>query len=261
MKKRYIAAIAAMLCACIGTAGVGATLSFFSNTSNVVNNLSFIGENGMDAELTEPSWNPEQGEKAIPNETIPKDPQIRNTSEADIDEIVAVQVRFVYGAGCPDESKAGKLLSDADMAYVCDVYKIDYNADAPELGDWVRFDGESGVDQVQHFYYKEILKRNYPGEGDTTVPLFTGLAIPKDVNNERYSHIQDMGGFDILIYGKVVQQMTGDGEFGINSPEEAYKAGLLSFEAPDGAAVGTSSGGDDEMQGQTEPLNGQQEVK
>lgn len=225
MQKRFLLALSAVLC--IGAAGVGSSLSVFTDGEALTNHFSFVGEDGLDGILTEPSWKPEQGLLVLPGETIPKDPQVTNISELDIDGIAALQVEFIYGENCPEQEKAGQVLSDADMACVYDVYQIDWNADG--LGDWARFDGETASNQVQRFYYKTVLERNFPDRGDTTVPLFTKLAVKREVNNRRYSRIQEMGGFDIRISGTIVQQMTGERNHGINSPDEAYKANLFSF--------------------------------
>lgn len=234
MKKRLLVCTAAMLCICL--AAIGTSMAFFTNTSHVENVFSFVGENGIDAELTEPKWEPESGREVVPNERIPKDPQVTNTSAVDMDILVALKVEFVYGEKCPEEQKVGKVLSQEDMAYVCDVYGIDWNADDVNQGEWIRFDGEDASCPVQQFYYNGVLERNYPAQGDTTEPLFTSLTVSKDVNNERYSHIQDMGGFDIRITGRALQQMTGDVEFGIGSPQDAYDTGLFDFEAERGGS-------------------------
>jgi hypothetical protein len=209
---------------------VGTSVAFFTDTSHVENELSFIGEKGIDAELTEPHWEPEKGLTVLPGAVIPKDPILTNTSEIDMDILAALRVEFVYREDCPDPEKAGQRLSDEDMVFVCDVAQIDWNADDAALGDWIRFDGEDALCPVQQFYYNTVLKRNFPEKGDETAPLFTGITIPEEVNNERYAHIQEIGGFDIRVTGKIVQQMTGDAEFGLNSAQEAYDAGLLDFE-------------------------------
>lgn len=228
MKKRLLVSAAAMLCICLAVIGISTAL--FTDTSHVENVFSFVGEKGIDAVLTEPDWEPEKGLAVLPGVTVPKNPQVKNTSAIDMDILVALKVEFVYGEECPDGEKTGKLLSEEDMSYVCDVYKIDWNADDGDLGEWVRFDGEDEFCPIQQFYYSGVLERNYPAEGDTTEPLFTCLTVPKDVNNERYSHIQDIGGFDIRITGRVLQQMTGDMEFGINSAQDAYDTGLFDFD-------------------------------
>lgn len=226
MRKRLI--VLCIAAGCTMLAGIGSTIAYYTDTGRVKNELSFVGPDGIAGILTEPSWEPEKGMEVLPNEEIRKDPQVTNTSEADLPVLTALKVEFVYGEKCPDSSKRGEPLTASDMAYVCDVYKIDWNADT--LGNWVRFDGESSAGQTQHFYYDGILKRNYPHAGDTTVPLFTKVIVPKDVNNARYSHIQSIGGFDIKISGMVVQQMAGEQEFGLNSAKEAYEAGIFVFD-------------------------------
>lgn len=245
MKKCVIAAV---LLLAVASAGTRTTFSYMNDHAQAVNELRFVGERGLDAVLTEPSWEDAKGLLTLPGMTIPKDPQITNTSEADLDELVAVKVSFVYTGSCPQEELHGQLLSEEDMRYVASVYEIDYNADlqksdpAVPVSDsgspvdagaadpcWVRFEGEDKYDTVQHFYYRDVLKRNQPGSGDTTVPLFTGLHVDAAVGNEVFSHIQRIGGFDIRIEGTVLQQMDQEQHFGLNSASEAYEAGLFSF--------------------------------
>lgn len=226
MRKKYgLAMIAALFLS--GSCAV--TLSYFSDSETAVNSFTFIGEKGLDAVLTEPSWKPEQASLVVPNTVIPKDPQVTNTSEADLDELVALKMEFIYTDTCPDIQKRGQTLSEADMEYVRNIFQIDYNAEQQE--DWVRFDGENAAMPVQHFYYKYVLKRNLPGQGETTKPLFTEITVDRTVENELFSHIQEIGGFDIRISGHVLQYMEGESYFGLNSAKEAYEAGRFVFDS------------------------------
>lgn len=215
----------------LGLAGTGAyrTLSYLSSQKTEVNQLRTVGRDGLNAELTEPSWKEEKGFLVLPDMVIPKDPQVTNTSVLNLDELAALQCEFVYTAACPEKEKAGTLLSPADMEYVAEVFEIDYNSDDEALGDWVRFEGQTGRDARQCFYYRDTLKRNLPEAGDTTVPLFTRLRIDKSVDNARFSYIQKIGGFDIRISGLVLQQMSGETYFGLASARSAYEAGLFVF--------------------------------
>lgn len=231
--KRILLLLAAALC--MGAAGVGSILAYFSDQETAVNQFNFTGEDGLDGILKEPNWDPERGLLILPGETVPKDPQVTNTSAMDMDGMTALKVEFVYGNHCPEIEKIGQALSEEDMGYVYDVCHIDWNADI--LGDWVRFDGECADDQTQRFYYKSVLERNFPEDGDTTVPLFTELTVWKSVDNERYSHIQQMGGFDIRISGMIIQQMTEEEIHGLNSPKEAYERGLFTFSADQGGKI------------------------
>ena len=129
MKKKIIVCLAALTCL---AAGGGTALAYISDSAYVSNQLAFAGENGLNARLTEPSWNPRKGLLTVPGAVIPKDPQVTNTSELDMNELVALKCEFVYTDSCPDPSKKGKLLSAADMKKAVDVYQIDYNSDDPK---------------------------------------------------------------------------------------------------------------------------------
>lgn len=227
MKKKITVILAALVCLAAGT---GTTLAYIGDSAHVTNQLTFAGENGLNARLTEPSWNPRKGLLSVPGAVIPKDPQVTNTSELDMAELVALKCEFVYTENCPDPSKKGKLLSTADMKKAIAVYHIDYNSDDPQKGDWVRFRNQKETDPVQCFYYSRILKRNLPGEGETTVPLFTQVSVGKGVNNTQQNKVLAMGGIEIRISGQVLQQMTGETQFGLDTPEHAYNAGLFDFQ-------------------------------
>ena len=227
MKKMKKAALifGTGLCLAVGTGG---TLAYLGDTGQVANRLTFAGEKGLDAVLTEPSWNPQKGLLTVPGSSVAKDPQITNTSELNMNELAALKCEFVYSQNCPDKSKRGKVLSAQDMEKVVQVYTIDYNSDDAAKGEWVRFADQKKTDPVQYFYYSKVLKRNLNGTGETTVPLFTKVWVDKKVNNRRQTWIQEMGGVEIKISGQI-QQMTGEEYFGLNNPKSAYEAGLFHF--------------------------------
>lgn len=228
MKKMKKAALifGTGLCLAVGTGG---TLAYLGDTGQVANRLTFAGEKGLDAVLTEPSWNPQKGLLTVPGSSVAKAPQITNTSELNMNELAALKCEFVYSQNCPDKSKRGKVLSAQDMEKVVQVYTIDYNSDDAAKGEWVRFAEQKKTDPVQYFYYSKVLKRNLNGTGETTVPLFTKVWVDKKVNNRRQTWIQEMGGVEIKISGQILQQMTGEEYFGLNNPKSAYEAGLFHF--------------------------------
>ena len=226
MRKKKVAIFAVMLCLAAGT---WETLSYMNDGETTVNRLEFAGENGINARLTEPSWKPQKGLLTVPGTFLPKDPQVTNTSEINIDELVALKCEFVYTDNCPDQTKAGRTLSVQDMEKVTAVYSIDYNSDSSENADWIRFEGQTDKDPVQCFYYRKALKRNLPEAGETTVPLFTRLLVPYSINNRRQKWIQDMGGFEIKISGQVIQQMKNEEYFGLDNGEKAYEAGVFNL--------------------------------
>lgn len=222
MKKRYLAVAVSIL-----LLNVGFTHAYMKDYGRTVNTFSFIGENGMAAMLTEPSWNPEKAKSVLPGMQIPKDPCVTNTSEIDMDELVALRVEFLYSSGCPEKEKRGQLLSEEDMDKISTVFQIDYDAD--HLGNWVRFEQENEKNPVQHFYYDQVLKRNYPQAGDVTAPLFKNVTVDAFCGNETFSYIQEKHGFDIRITGCVLQQIQDEEQYGLSSAKAAYEAGLFVF--------------------------------
>ena len=228
MKRIKKAALVLGVGLCL-TVGAGGTLAYLGDTGQVVNQLTFTGEKGLDAVLTEPSWNPKKGLLTIPGSVVPKDPQITNTSELNMNELAAMKCEFVYSQNCPDPSKRGKVLSSQDMEKIVQVYTIDYNSDDPAKGEWMRFSNQKKTDPVQYFYYSKVLKRNTASGGESTSPLFTKVLVDKSVNNRRQAWIQEMGGVEIKISGQTLQQMTGEEYFGLDNPKSAYEAGLFNF--------------------------------
>ena len=212
--------------ACISGVFYQGTGAYLTDERKVVNHLDFAGTQGMQAVLTEPSWEPDKGLLVLPGTRLLKDPQVTNTSALDMDELVALKVEFVY-AGDSGERKKGERLTEEDMKLVSRVFDIDYNADDAKKSDWIRFKGESGEDVRQCFYYKKVLKRQLPEKGETTIPLFTQVNVRKEVNNLMAERIRQMGGVEIRVSGRVLQQMEGEKSFGLNSPKEAYQAGLF----------------------------------
>lgn len=229
MKKKKGAAI--VLAAFFVAAGAGGTLAYMNDSGRLSNQLVFAGANGMNAILTEPSWEADKALLTVPGSVIPKDPQVTNTSELNLDELVALKCEFVYSENCPDKNKRGKTLSVQDMEKAAQVYVLDYNSDDGAKADWVRFEGQTKTDAVQCFYYSDILKRNLGGKQNSTAPLFTRVQVDKTVNNRKQDWIREIGGVDILISGQVLQQMTGEEYFGLDNPRNAYEAGLFNFEA------------------------------
>lgn len=229
IKKRTAGLAAAALLAALWGAGAGfkETAAYLTDSRRLVNHLEFAGEQGLDAVLTEPLWKPENGSLAVPGSVLPKDPQVTNTSRLDMDELVALRVEFVYTENSPEGKEEGELLSREDMERVAEVLMPDYNADNPEKADWVRFSGQKHTDASQCFYYRKTLERQMPGEGETTVPLFTCVKLNQEVGNETFQPLQELGGVGIRICGHVIQQMPGERYTGLNSAEEAYEAGLF----------------------------------
>ena len=50
----------------------GTALAYISDSAYVSNQLAVAGENGLNARLTEPSWNPRKGLLTVPGAVIPR---------------------------------------------------------------------------------------------------------------------------------------------------------------------------------------------
>lgn len=75
MKKKIIAL--SLIVALVAVAVIGASLAYFTDTSDTAENVFTIGN--VDIELAEESWVPEDAENVYPGQTLPKDPTVENT--------------------------------------------------------------------------------------------------------------------------------------------------------------------------------------
>jgi len=204
----------------------GETWGYSTDLASIRNSFTVMDlQPDIRAVLTEPSWQPEKGLLLLPGQSVPKDPMIENISGTNSEELAAIRISFLYSSACPFEEWRGSLLSEEDMKLVAEVFEIDYNADRSTPG-WFRFDGETKESRIQHFYYGNSLKRNAPGRGDMTSPLFTAVKVPSAVAGTQYSRIQEIGGFDLKVEGCVLER-TKDGD--CESAEKACHSGCFRF--------------------------------
>lgn len=140
MKKKSIVSIVVAVCLA-AVAVVGATLAYFTDTTQEVVNTFTVGN--VDIDLTEPNWNPDNGKNLYPGAEVPKNPMITNTGEGDgyivmkvagMDTMAAQGFLAVYDAANWDLVDAdGNKLSSEGNALV-DGYYV-YNKGALAAGD------------------------------------------------------------------------------------------------------------------------------
>lgn len=87
-KAARTAAIAAIMA---GTLTVGGMMAYFTDADDAVNTFT-VGKISVD--LTEPDWDPEDGEDITPNQTIEKNPTV--TNDGVNDEFVFLKVSVPY---------------------------------------------------------------------------------------------------------------------------------------------------------------------
>ena len=209
-KKRMTVLLALCL---VVVLGVGATLAYLTRTIEEVENKFTFASEGIDAELIEPEWDPEDAENLLPGAELPKDPQVVNTGELPI--WTALQVTFVYNETI-GEQVAGTQFSAVDYEKLFGLIEVDYEPENPVGGGWgggggtslwARIGGTDAEDAQQVFYYTEILPvedSEAPGE-EVTVPLFTKVKIKDDVDAADMKWLNEIGGFTIDIRGFAVQ--------------------------------------------------------
>ena len=152
MSKRKILLLAAALCM-IAILAVGGTLAYFTDTTDVENNIFTVGN--VDITLDEPKWE-EQGKgdapEVYPGEALAKDPTVHNVGA----NPCFVRVR-VSGLDC---------LGEAGMIK----YRTNYVVDTLGEG-WVKHtDG--------YYYYTKVLET-----GADTTPVFDSIVIPTALTN------------------------------------------------------------------------------
>lgn len=180
MKKKIVS-----LCICaalLAVALVGGTLAFFTDTTEVKDNVFTVGN--VNIVLKEDEWDKEEHNDVYPGEALKKDPIVYNMSD-DGNEISAnpcfVRVK-VTGLDCLGENNPI-------------TYETGYETGKLGAG-WV--DGGDG-----YFYYTEILGGQYQVQNDgmefKTTPLFEQIRIPSTVTNGFNAQ------YDVQVYAEAVQ--------------------------------------------------------
>ena len=170
MSKRKILLVAAALCM-IAILAVGGTLAYFTDTTEVKNNVFTVGN--VEIKLEEPKWD-EQGEEdapeVYPGEALAKDPTVTNIGANPCFVRVSVE-----GLDCLGEGE--------DMLIHV---RTNYVKDALGEGWELYTDG--------YYYYTEVL-----AAGAATTPVFDSIVIPTALTNG------DGTEFSIDVFAQAVQ--------------------------------------------------------
>ena len=170
MSKRKILLVAAALCM-IAILAVGGTLAYFTDTTEVKNNVFTVGN--VKIKLEEPKWD-EQGEEdapeVYPGEALAKDPTVTNIGANPCFVRVSVE-----GLDCLGEGE--------DMLIHV---RTNYVKDALGEGWELYTDG--------YYYYTEVL-----AAGAATTPVFDSIVIPTALTNG------DGTEFSIDVFAQAVQ--------------------------------------------------------
>lgn len=173
MKKKIVTL--ALVAALVAVAVVGATLAYFTDTTDPKTNTFTVGN--VDITLTEPAWTSSgalDAPEVYAGEVLAKDPTVTNSGKNPC--FVRVQVTGLKTLLVPSPMPEGKTLADYEIKYRT-------NGTIGNLGaNWE--DGGDG-----YFYYKKILYPDIPYYSDitlyprTSAALFDHVVIPTAITN------------------------------------------------------------------------------
>lgn len=188
---------------------VGATFAYLAvETNEVTNPFSFLGADGIDAELEEPNWDEEEAKNLVPGAEVPKDPLIINSGETD--EYVGMKLSFQTGvAGDGNEDKRATL-TENQMTLLLSLIDIQYKGTSGNVSgynpSWLIADSATAGKPVQTWVYTGT-GTNYsalaPGRLDAGTP-------PTDYVKEtnKYADLHDKTTmattaiFDLIVFDK-----------------------------------------------------------
>lgn len=193
---------------------VGTTVAYLTvETQKVTNPFSFLGDDGIDAELEEPNWDSEDATLLVPGSTVPKDPLIYNSGV--INEYVGMKLTF----RTTNASNAKVSLNDNQMKLLLSLINFEYEtatagtyaagynpqwlqAKATEEGKpvqtWI-FVGSSPSTAYSHLVPGTFDSGKKFSEGTykfsdldnpatmATVPIFDRIIFKTSINNDQYA--------------------------------------------------------------------------
>lgn len=177
IKKRIIAALA---CAAImATAAIGGTMMYLTDNDSATNTVT-VGDVKID--LTEPNW--VDTNDVVPNQELPKDPQVTNTGVNDAIVFMTLQVPVEsITLTADDGTKAAKANNELfwfkDTADGASTHANNFDTN------WVHLDTRdtgadlTGTTRTYVFAYKTAVAKDA-----TTNPLFDKIQVKNFIENE-----------------------------------------------------------------------------
>ncbi len=120
-KKVITCLVAAAL---VGTIGIGATLAYLQDSTEVITNTFTIGD--VEIDLDEPSWDPDDAEDMKPGATVDKNPLVTNVGQTDA--FIGVSVTGVE-AMAEEGFVIGESGADGKLALKDDKNVFEWDAD------------------------------------------------------------------------------------------------------------------------------------
>lgn len=226
--KRNIAVVCSVVLA--ASMMIGGTLAYFSDSMTVTNNFTMGGtdgageDSGVDVEVTEPGYNPEDSKDMAPGSVIAKDPTVKNLKgESYVRFIVTLKDKTTQEV-ITDEGRANKILStlfydpDNQIKLSNDgtftKYTLEEAAGLPGVltpFNSTNFEKDATRSTTGTYYY------NYKGtlQKDQTAVLFSKVIIPKDWNQ---TDLNTLGNYDLIVTAQAIQAQN------MKDADEAFEA-------------------------------------
>ena len=165
-KKRYvIAALAALLS--LGLIS-GATFAYFTDNENTTNTLT-VGK--IDIDLEEPSWpgnDSDETKELVPNEKVPKDPQVKNVGINDAIIYVTFNSPLIDCENCVVNDDGSAYVNNTSEPYI-ELIRFYKNGEEGFSDKWTILRHERGV-------YLAVYNEKVPA-GGTTDAIFDTIQI------------------------------------------------------------------------------------
>lgn len=199
---------------CIAALGTGVSMAYLTDYDSAVNAFT-VGK--VDIELTEPHWDPEDGEELEPSEEVEKDPQITNIgqNEAFVYLEISVPMADVMTAAA-DGSRLPKSMQELFAFTASD--------------DWTSISEKTvGSSQVYTYAYNKILKPQ-----ETTSALFQTVTFANIIEGQL-----DTQSFQMPIRAYAIQTANtgGESESIPDQAKTAYEKYVNQNDGQDGKAT------------------------
>lgn len=210
--KRNIAILAAVTLT--ASLVVGSTLAYFYDKNEVKNPFTMAGtseDTGVDLELTEPGYDPEESKDMLPGDVIVKDPTIENKRGDSYARFIVKFVEKDTDTIITDEERANRILST--LFYDKTGTNIDVNSKysttdmAGLIGADVmtpvnnEFTLDSSRSSTGLYYYNYTTGDGILHNGEIK-KLFTNIVIP---TNWSQTEIDPLGNYDIIVQAEAIQ--------------------------------------------------------
>ena len=190
MKKKLV--LVSVVIALVAILITGATLAYFTAEDSAKN--EFTNSKGVDIEVSESDWDPEEEHPLIPGATIKKNPTISLVSDGDLaSEDAFIRVKAVIN---------NKAALDAIFAAHAGEEDFDITKIVALNPGWecLATDCEADADadtRTYYIYYTDALTQSNP-----SATAFNEIVVPEGLTSEEVATIKD---FYIDIIGQAIQ--------------------------------------------------------